>query len=306
MKETALVTGANGFIGRAMVKKLLSEGYEVYALVTDEAPLMELSCDELHIIKVFFEDYPNISEIIGREINIVYHFAWAGVSGEAVKDYSMQLKNAEYSVVLLEQAIKLNAKKYILASSMNVIEVISYLSEKSIKPRYTVIYATAKLAAEMICKTIAYNRGIEFNCGLVSMAFGENNYGRTIPNVVMSHMLRKEKPKLIEGNNLYDLIYIDDVVDAFFAIGKKGINQKTYYIGHKKLKTFRELIIDIRDTLAPEQELTFGEIKESNSFDFSKVDLDELERDTGFVAKADFKEGILKTANWIKSNDLKF
>lgn len=302
MKETAIVTGANGFVGRAMVKKLLSEGCEVYALVTDEKPMLDLLCDNLHVKKVFYEDYPNLSEIIGRDIDIVYHFSWAGMFGEAFKDYSTQLKNAEYSAVLLEQAIKMNAKKYVLASSVNILEITSYLNDGEIKPRYTVIYAAAKLAAEMICKTIAYNRGIAFNCGLLAMVYGENHYARTVQNVVMSHLLRKEKPKLIEGNNLYDLIYIDDVVDAFYAIGQKGVDQKTYYIGHKKLKTFRELMLEIRDVIAPEMELTFGEVKDSSVFDFSKMDLNALEKDTGFVAKSDFKETIQKTSNWIKDN----
>ena len=56
-----------------------------------------------------------------------------------------------------------------------------------IKPRYANIYATSKITAEMICKTLAYQNGIEFNCGLIPTIFGEGNKSDTLINVLINN-----------------------------------------------------------------------------------------------------------------------
>ena len=132
------------------------------------------------------------------------------------------------------------------------------------------------------------------------MPYGERNHAKNLPNIVIQNLLQNVACKLITGKNLYDLVYINDVANAFFHIGESGKNMKSYYIGHRRLRTFRELITEIRDILAPNVELRFGEYPDNLDMDYSLVDLDALYRDTGFECKADFRESILKTAEWIR------
>ena len=76
---------------------------------------------------------------------------------------------------------------------------------------------------------------------------------------------------------------------------------RSYYIGHRKLRTFREIVTEIRDVINPDAELRFGEYEDSLNMDYSYTDLDALYNDTGFECKADFAKTIAEQAQWLKS-----
>ena len=297
-----IVTGAGGFIGGALTKNLLEKGVTVYGVDISEDKMSDYA-DHKNFIPVTadFSKYDRLSDMIEDDIDVFYHFAWQGVFGAAFKDYALQLNNAKYACEAINQAIKIGCKKFVFAGTYNEFEIKNFLNSEEFEPRYTCIYSGAKTVAEIICKTLAFNNGIEYSAGLVAMAYGERNRSMMLPNVVISQLLRDEAPKLIKGDNLYDLIYIDDIAEAFYEIGERGKNMRSYYVGHRYLKTFREIITELGKIVNPNIELKFGEYKDTDNKDYDLIDLDALYNDTGFECKADFEESIRKTAEWIKS-----
>ncbi len=300
--KKVIITGANGFLGGALAKKLLKSGCKVIAIGTDEKQLELLKqFGKCTTINASFEIYEKLYETINdRDIDVFYHFAWAGGFTTAIRDYKLQMSNAGYAGDALVAAYRMGIKKFVYANTYNQYEIANFLSSETFEPRYTCIYSTGKTAASLICRTLAHNLGVEYNGALIPMPYGENNYSMQLVNVVISSLNDGIAPKLIEGKNLYDLVYIDDIVNAFIAIGEKGKNMKEYYVGHRELMTFRRWIEKIRDCIAPDVELVFGEYKDNQQIDYSKVDLDALYSDTGFECTADFPETIKKTALWVK------
>ena len=297
-----VITGAAGFIGGALTRRLLQMGVIVHGVDTSMEKLNEFARNENFIpIVADFSLYKNLATLIGTDddFDVFYHFAWQGVFGNAFNDYELQLNNAKYACIALEQAIAINARKFIFAGTKNEIEIQRLVKLDNIAPRNTCIYATAKQAAEMICKTIAYQKGINYSSGLIAMAYGENNNSQMLVNVVIENLLRGIRPKLAIGLQPYDLIYISDIVDAFIAIGEHGRNMKSYYVGHRTLETFRDSVTRMRDAISPEMKLKFGEYPDSTDIDYSDVDLNALFNDTGFECKSDFNESIQSTACWI-------
>ena len=302
-----LITGANGFMGKAMTKALLNRGDEVFAIVTSEKEMSDLKCEKLHIFELFFEKYGQIAELVNNEIDIAYHFAWAGLCGAPAQDVDLQLSNISATSTFIEQLAKLHTKKVVFASTMNTLELRSFLANPvDTAPRGVLIHVASKINADVVARTLCHKYGIEFNDGIIAMAYGENNKSRMIPNVVMYSLLNNKDVNLVEGNNLYDMVYIDDIVSAFIAIGEKGENRQSYYVGHNDQRTFKEIITDIRDVLNKEAPLHFGVYKEDNHIDYSLIDRTLLTKDTGWKPQADFKESILKTAKWIKESGLEF
>lgn len=302
--NSAIITGANGFLGGALARKLLSEGCKVIAIGTNEEQLRELcTYGECTPLVASFEDYTRLPELIGeRGVDVFYHFAWAGGFTSALKEYKLQLNNASYAGDALIAAAKIGAKKFVYANTYNQYEIANFLTSETFEPRYTCIYATAKTAASLICRTLAFNIGIEYSAALVPMPYGENNYSKQLVNVVIQNLLNGIPPKLIEGNNLYDLVYIEDIAEAFVAIGEHGHHMKEYYVGHRNLMTFKEWMQLVRDCIAPSVDLKFGEYVDKQQIDYSTVNLDLLYRDTGFECHADFEETIKKTADWVMHN----
>ena len=301
--KTAVVTGAFGFIGRVLTRKLLAEGWQVWAVVLDRKPMKELLLQEgLTCIEADFSIYSKLDRAL-PQADVFFHLAWAGgFEQEALKNYELQLSNAKYACDALTVAAKTGVGRFIYAATINEIEIQQFINTfAEFQTRPTCIYASAKLAGELMCRTLAQEKGIRYNAGLIPMIYGEGNYSKQVVNVVLTSLLEKKAPKLIPGKNLYDLVSVYDVADALIAIGEKGINGKRYYVGHRKLKTFKEWMEEMRDAVAPSVQLCFGEYKDPLDLDYSLIDLDALYKDTGFECRRDFKEGILRTAEWMKN-----
>lgn len=301
-----VVTGAGGFIGGALTKLALGKGLTVYGVdISERAMERHKAHDNFIPVVADFTKYERLHEmIVDADIDVFYHFAWQGVFGDAFRDYRLQLSNAGHAADALVEAVKIGCKKFVFAGTYNETEVADFLDFSGFHPRYTCIYSGSKVAAEIVCKTLAANSGIEYSAGLTAMSYGENNRSMMLTNVVLKQLVRGESPRLIEGNIPYDLIYIDDIARAFYAIGERGKHLRSYYVGHRKLRTFREYLTEIGQIVAPEVPLLFGAYPDDDSSrNYDKIDLNALYQDTGFECKADFRESMLRTARWIAECD---
>ena len=61
-------------------------------------------------------------------------------------------------------------------------------------------------------------------------------------------------------------------------------------------------MIEIRDCVAPDVELKFGEFKDNQQINYDEVDLDALYCDTGWECHYELKDKIVDTAEWVKEN----
>lgn len=301
--KKAIVTGANGFLGKAMVKHLLKKGFFVYAIGTNQKDLDDIKSPNLDVQIGFYDKYHEmISHCKGADY--LFHFAWQGLCGDDVKDYRTQLYNSSIFGDVMTYAIESDIKRVILASSVNVLEAKKQMLDVCPKPRNTCIYSTAKLAAEMIGKTIAFrNPKVEFLCAYIAMAFGPNNKSLMVPNVVISKLMQGISPDLISGDSPYDLIYVDDIVKGLLSIALKGKNLKSYYLGHEDLLSFREIFTKVGEIINPDIKLNFGAYPDSSEIDYSKIDIKALKNDTGFSCSSDFKSSVLKTAEYLKATN---
>lgn len=302
--KKVIVTGATGFIGSSLVTELLSRDIVVYGIGTDEKKFEKFDgCKNFYKIVADFEEYRSLPKVIKNiDIDVFYHLAWEGGFTSAIRDYRLQMMNAGFAGDAVVAAKECGCEKFVYAGTYNEFEIRNFLSKEDFNPRYTCIYSIGKTAADLICRTLCANLKMKYNTAYIPMPYGENNYSMQLMNVVLLNLINEISPKLVEGNNYYDIVYIDDIVDALLRIGEDGIDKRGYYIGHRKLKTFREWMEDIRDIVAPNVKLKFGEYIDRQDIDYNMIDLDGLYRDTGFVCKADFQKSIERTAEWVRGN----
>ena len=187
-----------------------------------------------------------------------------------------------------------------MAGTINELELIQFFHAEKDVPRKACIYGISKLSCDLMCKTLANEYGILYNTAIIGSCFGPGDHSKRIHNVFISNMINGTKPKLISGDTLHDWIFIDDVAEMFMHIGCKSVNMKNYYLGHNYLRRLDDILYEVRDIINPDVDLVFGEIESSFLIDYSLVDLNSVYEDTSYECKTDFKEAIIKTADWIK------
>ena len=136
------------------------------------------------------------------------------------------------------------------------------------------------------------------------MVYGENNLTNTISNTVISNLIYNRESNLVSADTPYDLVYVGEVAEAFYHIGLEGKNMKTYYVGHRESKTFKEIFDKIREIINPDGILNYGRYESNNAMNFDLIDREALFTDTSYVEQNNFEEKIVNTAKWVKESGL--
>ena len=301
--KSAIITGVGGFIGSHLCNRLLNDGVKVYGIDVIDTVHERFRHQNYIPITVSFQDYAHLHELINEPVDVFFHLAWAGgLLQSSFIDYELQLSNAKYACDAYMEAVKIGCKRFVNSGTNNQVEIKQFINTLDFQPRTTCIYATAKMALELIIRTLATKHETEYVATMIPMPYGEGNRSMQLFNVVMKALIDGKSPSLIEGKNLYDMVYVEDIVGAFKAVAEKGKAGRSYYVGHRKLRTFRSWIEEIRDIVAPDVELKFGEYKDPLDLDYSLVDLDLLYKDTGYECKTTLQEILPGLTNWISNN----
>ena len=301
--KKAVVTGASGFVGRAVCKALCRSNVEVVAVVRDT----KISADDIVVdsnIRIVYSDSSNFGELSNlipdRDIDAFYHFAWEGSAGYLRSDDNVQLMNVRFTCDAVKACAALGCKRFIFASSIMEYEILAIM-EKGITPSANTLYSSAKLAADFMARTIAGSLHVGYIRAVISNIYGPEETSTRLINTSLRKMLSGEHCSFSAGEQLYDFIFIDDATDAFVLIGEKGTVDKTYYIGSMNPKPLKEYIKDMRDCVDPEIKIGLGELEYNGiSLTYEEFDRDAIRKDTGFVPKTEFKAGIKKTIEWLK------
>jgi nucleoside-diphosphate-sugar epimerase len=150
MQKNIIVAGANGFIGKNLVKNLLDRGYNVTAL---DLVFSEQAKDNVTCISVKDKTVEQLAEELVEEYSCFFNLAWVGTSGERRADYNLQLENVRLACDYVKLASLIHCPRMIYASSINEMETYEYLQSDNIEPSGGYIYGAGKLAAHLMGET---------------------------------------------------------------------------------------------------------------------------------------------------------
>ena len=300
--KTAIVTGAGGFIGRGLTERLSRE-YKVYAIVYDPRERGSLPVSgNIQPVLGDLNDWETLAgKLPSERVDIFFHLAWGGISSAAYKDIRVQKGNIDMSVNTAMLARAVGCGRFVFAGTNQEYLVSPSAVDGTVCNAS--VYGVCKKSARELCQVLLRDVTC-FNATAFTNVFGPGDFSKRTANLFIGKLLRGESLDLIEGNNEYDWTFVDDAVEGLVAVGERGLNGKQYYIGSRRPPTFRQILTVVRNTLCPKAELRFGKFVDNTYTDYSKFDLDALYRDTGFECQSDFRESILKTAEWVKTLNL--
>lgn len=298
--KTIVVTGAGGFIGRALVKKLVELSYQVVAIV-HTLDNTENAVEGARYIECSQDNYSSIIETLSEfSPDVFFHFAWMGTSGMLRSDEKSQLANVQGTCEAVKLASSAGCKRFVFASSIMGYEVDSEIKRME-NPNVNSIYSVAKLTADYMARIISNHLQIEYISALISNIYGPGEKSQRLINYSIRKLLAGENLSLSTCEQLYDFIYISDAVRFFIAIAENGTPGRTYYIGNRKVYPLKKFMIELRDIVAPNAKLGFGEMPLNGAkLTYDEFDKDILFNDMGIETEISFSEGIKRTRDWIR------
>lgn len=300
-----IITGANGFVGASLCKRLSTEGIDIFAVVKNETADIEAIKNLKHVKIVYcgLNEIETLSEKISdRDIDVFYHFAWAGTSGINRCDENIQLQNALWTARALRTADQIGCRKFVNAGSIMEKETYMAVYKQESTPGLSYIYGAGKMIAHSICKPIANSLSIDLCWAVITNAYGAGEISPRFINTTIGKMIEGKPLQFTAATQNYDFIYIEDVARAFEAIGTYGKANKEYTIGSGNARPLKEFILEMQETLAPDAELLFGDITFTGvNMPLEAFDITEIEKDCYFKPEISFAEGIRRTMDWMKS-----
>lgn len=222
-KETVLVTGGAGRLGRALTGELLRKGMDVRVLVQSDNDAVRIPAGVAPYVGDITDERALIRAC--RGVDMVFHLA-AIVSQFREGPHEIMRTNAMGTRRVMEAARHAKARKVIFASTVNVYGRVrkELLTEES-EPKPTDTYGLSKVVAE---KEIM---GSGMNYTILRMA---TIYGPGFENSFLKvfKAIKEGKAYIIgSGKNHLPLVHINDAVSAFMlAASKKVSDRKTYNI----------------------------------------------------------------------------
>lgn len=303
--KKVVVSGASGFIGKALVERLLREGVGVTAIVSSSEKLQEINDVLLKKVVADFSTFLQLPDLIEKsDYDCFYHLAWTGY-GAATNDYTVQCENIKAACDAVNIAAQIGCKRIVFSSSFSEYMIPDGTTVSHRENGVCNVYGATKESARLLAQAVAYQKKISMVSVAFSNTFGPGDYSRRTPNLFISRFMQGLDVDLTPGDALYEWTFIDDSVEGLICAAEKGKDNGLYYIGSNNVRPLKDIVAEIRDLISPKSKLNLGKYKESFKCDYSSIDTFELYRDTGYQAKCDFKQSILKTAEWLKKIDFK-
>ena len=301
--KTAIVSGANGFVGQALVRELAENGYIVYALhhgtnrsripIRKEVIPISWELDQIFSLP---EKLPS------QSYEFFFHLAWTGSSGEARADTALQLKNAQWTVEALRTAHVLGCTRFIGAGSIMEHETMAACYTQGNRPGPAYIYGGGKLISHIMSLPVAAQLNIEIVWASITNAYGVGELSPRLVNSTLRKIIHRESPRFTSGTQNYDFVYIDDVAKAFRLIAERGKNFHEYLIGSSTARPLKEFLLEMKAAGSPDIPFFFGDIPFTGiNLPLSSFNTSLTLQDTGFCAQISFADGCCKTLNWLRS-----
>jgi len=298
----ALVTGASGMLGSALVRRLSSSAkYNVVSVSRSDVDL--LHGDD---VNKFFKD---------SRPDIVFHCAAkvAGLGGNSAFPAEFFDDNILINTHVVRASRLAGASKIVAVGTTAIYSDTLPLPMKEADiwhgpPHHSeVAYGVAKRA--MLTQLQAYQQqyGLEYGYGILTNLYGPNDtfdkaYGHVIPSLIckIHDAMKTGKSLEVWGNGTpqRDFLFVDDAADALIAVAESG--NGPFNIASGTTTTIRQLVDVLKEVSGFLGEVVWATDKPNGQL-LREYDLSSI-RSLGFTPKTILRQGLRETWHWYLNN----
>jgi len=297
-----LVTGAAGFIGAHVCRRLLADGHRVTAVVEPGLPTPRLDPVRTRLTLVECDLFRCDDEglrRLGNGIDRAIHAAWYAVPGK----YLTSPANLD----ALAGSLRLFAALW--SAGCRSITGIGTCLEYRMADRPlreddpcdpSILYAAAKLSTWLTGRELARILGGRLAWARLFYLYGpEEAPARLIPDLA-GNLLRGQRVAVTEGRQVRDYLHVEDVASAITAIAT-GEADGVFNVGSGEPRTVREIIATLAAYTGGADRVDYG-ARPANLMDppYIVADTTRVRSETNWKPAYTLESGLAQTVAWWK------
>jgi len=293
-----LVTGASGFIGRAVCGRLLDKGAEVCGTSRRD---VDLESDRWTYASVDLTLADDVDELLAStKPDFVIHLA-SCVTGKREIDWVRETLagNLVTAVNILVAAQNAGVEKTVLAGSLEE------PGANDATPNAASPYAASKWCASAYARMMHQLYSTNSVVARIFMVYGpgQQDLMKLVPYVCLS-AARGEAPELMSGGREVDWIYIDDVVDGLIRLAMTGPNDGSYVdIGSGDLITTGDVAEKICSLAGTGVTPVLGALPDRPMEQIRKANIETAAELLDWRPALNIETGLRQTYDWYKKLD---
>lgn len=302
----ALVTGAAGFVGAVLARRLVSDGHEVHAMVRPGSDLWRLETIAATVHEVDIAEQPAVSDVVSRiHPEWVFHLAAYGAYPFQTDFRAMVRTNVLGTIHLVESCLRVGFEVLVNTGSSSEYGFTDHAPCEIEEPRPSSDYAVTKLTATLYCRAAAARSGRSIPTLRLYSVYGPyEEPSRFVPQLAVRG-LEGKLPPLVSPDIARDFVFVDDVVEAFLAAANLPGTAPgaVYNVGTGRQTSIREAVAIARRVLSIELVPEWGTMP-NRAWDTSiwVANRDRIERELGWKPGTTFEEGFSRFTRWLSAD----
>ncbi len=308
----AIVTGAAGFIGFHLSKKLLELGYEVLG-IDNISDYYDISIKEKRIsflrksnnfffLKLDLNDYNNLNNsIIDFQPKVIYHLAaQAGVRYSVENPIGTVNANIQITINLLESCKENGIKDFVYASSSSVYgsNTDPPFKETDVIDSPVSVYAASKRSCELMLHVYHKMYGLNVKILRFFTVYGPWNRPDMAIYQFSSQILNNKSIKVYNnGDHFRDFTFVSDIVDGIIDSLSSDEGYEIFNLGSDEPVSLKELINKLELRLGKESTKEYLPLQKGDVY-LTHASIEKARRMFGYSPKVKFDEGLDLFIDW--------
>lgn len=309
-EKSVLVIGGAGYIGSALVPKLLNDGYKVRILDVlvygDDAIAPYLDHPRLELIQADFRHVDSVVTAVKGMSAVIHLGAIVGDPACAI-DENMTIEiNLMATRMIAEVCKGFGVKRFIFASTCSVYGASDDVLDETSSLNPVSLYARSKIACENVLHKLADDSFIPVILRF-STIFGLSGRMRfdLVVNLLSAKAMLDKQITVINGDQWRPFLHVDDAAQSVFAAMKAPINvvkNQVYNVGSDSLNYTIKQAGELINQQVPEAEL-LDLVSDQDRRNY-RVSFDKIQSQLNYKTKWTLQQGILQVIDAVKAGQV--
>ena len=263
MRKRATVTGASGFVGANLVRRLLEAGHDVHVLLRPGYQAWRLH-EVLPQLRVDIVDLGNAESvravIAGARPDWIFHLAAYGAYADQTDVEQMVATNITATINLVRACVAVGFEAFVNIGSSSEYGFKEHAPSEDEVLEPNSDYAVTKASATLYCRSTAIRLQMPITTLRLYSVYGPFEEPKRLIPTLLVRGLEGRWPPLVDPAVARDFVFTDDVTDAcLMAATRSGSSPGAIYnIGSGRQTTLDEVVGVVKDLLAVGVEPSWG------------------------------------------------